>query len=141
MFEKVTSREKFKSNRLKELAMDFSTDMSDRNASRRLNRIRHERVGISPQTYRNTVEREGAAIQAAMEKKCDETLLENGFDLNGELKEKEEFTPETSHYIPIEAIGTAACELNLKTGVYVRDYELPESSVQARKINVSCAKH
>ena len=49
--------------------------------------------------------------------------------MNGKLKEKEEFTPEVSQYIPIEAIGTAVCELNLKSEVYVRDYELPESSV------------
>jgi len=129
LFEPVASREKFKSVRLLELEMDYSTDMSARDASRRLNRIRQEKGGISAQTYRNTVEREGAAMLAAMEEKCDETLLENGFDLNGELKEDEEFTPEASKHIPIEAIGTAVCELNLKTKVYVKDYELPESSV------------
>jgi len=142
LFEEVSSREKFKSIRFKELALDYSTDMSVRDASRRLNRIRHEsttkgvRAGISAQTYRNTVEREGMEIEAAMEKKCIESLCSNGFNSDGEMLESNEFneldskfTPEESKYMQIEAIGTAAAELNLKNKVYVADYESPENAV------------
>jgi len=34
-----------------ELVLDYATDMSVRDASRRLNRLRHENTGISAQTY------------------------------------------------------------------------------------------
>jgi len=111
-----------------ELLLDYSTDMSDRNASRRLNRFRHENEGISAQTYRNTVERAGALIEAEIEKKCNEILPENGFAVNGDIGENTEFTPEISQHLPIEAIGTAMVELNIKKA-YVSDYESPESAV------------
>jgi len=114
--------------------MDYATDMSSRDAARRLNRIRQEsttngvRAGISAQTYRNTIEREGASIEASIEKKCMEALLANGFKENGEIEEIPEFTPESSKYVPIEAIGSAAAELNIKKA-YVSDYESDENAV------------
>jgi len=116
-----------------ELLLDYSTDMSARNASRRLNRFRRENEGISAQTYRNTVERTGALIEAEIEKKCNEILDENGFAVNGDIGENtvpDELrdTPETSKYLSVEAIGTAMAELNIKKA-YVSDYESPESSI------------
>ena len=128
LYEPVESREKFKSVRFMEMALDFSTDMSDRNASRRLNRIRHEQVGISPQTYRNTVEREGKRIEASIKKKCDETLLENDFNLNGELNENIKFTPKPSERMELEPIMAAMETLNIKK-CGPSDYESPESCV------------
>jgi hypothetical protein len=132
LYEPLSSREKFKSNLYMELVLDYSVDMSVRNAARRLNRVRHESAGISAQTYRNTVERAGAAIECEIERQCDETLIENGFGINGELAESTEFTVEASKYLPIEAIGSAAAELNIAKA-YVSDYESPESTV-----NISC---
>jgi len=108
--------------------------MSVRDASRRLNRIRQEsstkevRAGISAQTYRNTIEREGAAIESAIERKCDEMLHDNGFRINGELRENAEFTPESSQHMKIEAIGSAMVEINVKKA-NVSDYESPENTV------------
>ena len=61
-FEETASRERFKSNRFLELALELSTDISVRRASHFLNRVRLEEKGISPTTYRNTIEREGTAI-------------------------------------------------------------------------------
>ena len=127
-FEKTASREKFKSNRMMELMLDYSTDMSDRAAVRRLNRIRHETKGIIATTYRNTVKREGQKIAEHIENKCEETLEANGFSVACELKERVEFTPEVSEYFPIEAIGAAMCERNMAKA-YRRDYESPESTV------------
>ena len=113
-FEKTASREKFKSNRMMELILDYSTDMSDRAAARRLNRIRHETKGIIATTYRNTVEREGRKIAEHIEKKCEEALESNGFSVDGELKENTEFMPEASKYLPIETLGAAMAELKQK---------------------------
>jgi len=111
-----------------ELVLDYATDMSVRDAARRLNRIRHEKVGMSAQTYRNTVEREGAAIDEIIDEKCSECLRENRFDLNGELEENAEFTPEVSKYIDIEEIGLAMANLNIKK-THVSDYESEEITV------------
>ena len=127
-FEPTASREKFKSARMMELILDYSTDMSVRKATRRLNRIRHESQGIIATTYRNTVEREGQKIAEHIEKKCEEALESNGFSVAGELKEDTEFTAETSQSMPIEAIGAAMAERNVKKA-YVSEYESPECTV------------
>ena len=68
-FERTASRERFKSIRFEELMLDLSTDVSVRRASHFLNRFRNESKGISPTTLRNTVKREGKAIQKNMEQK------------------------------------------------------------------------
>ena len=109
--------------------MEYATDMSTRQAVKRINRLRHEKNGVSAQTYRNTIEREGAKISAAIEKKCKAAFAEHGFDENGELEESTEIQTEKSQNMSIEAIGSAAAELNLKQKVYVSDYELAESVI------------
>ena len=120
--------------------LDYATDMSDRQAVKRLNRLRNEKGGIIATTYRNTVEGEGAAMRAHIEKKCEEALTANGFNTAGELDKSVEFTPEKGEYMPIEAIGSAACELNLKgRQICVEDYESPESAVNVSLDDV-CVK-
>ena len=128
LFEETASREKFKSNIFTELMLDYATDMSVRDASRRLNRIRWEGIGIRAQTYRNTVEREGAAINEDIAERCSEVLQENGFSINGELDENAEFTLESSQYIDIEEIGSAMANLKIKKAK-VSDYESEEIAV------------
>ena len=108
--------------------MEFSTDMSDRKAASRLNRIRHESVGIKSTTYRNTIEREGKSIQECIEGKSEEALLANGFTQEGELIEKVDFKPEESRHIEIETIVTAMSELNVKR-CNPSDYESPEACI------------
>lgn len=127
-FEATASREKFKSNRLLEFILDFSTDMSNRKAADRLNRIRLETQGISPTTYRNIVEREGQKIQECIKTKCEEVLILHGFNANGELPDNSEFKPDESRHIEQDDIINATDELNVKV-FKLSDYESPEDTV------------
>lgn len=111
-----------------ELMLDYSTDMSDRKAATRLNRIRQESKGLIVTTYRNTVEREGEKIAEHIERKCEEAIEANGFGVDGELNENVGFTPEAKQYILAETLGEASAKLQIKK-VSVSDYELPESAV------------
>jgi hypothetical protein len=137
-FEETASRESFKSNRYKELALDYSTDTSDRVAARRLNRMRLEYKGVIPTTYRNLVEREGAAIQERIEQKCEDVLLRNGFDRNAELQEGVTFTPDRQSHINQAAIENAAINLNI-WDYDAPDYESPENAVNI-SIDEVCVK-
>ena len=127
-FEDTASRERFKSIRFTELMLDLSRDVSTRRASHFLNRFRHEDEGISPTTLRNTVEREGIAIQKSMEHKCERVLLDNGFDSDGALQATESFTPNTAQHTEQVIIESAAIELNI-WNYEASDYELPEETV------------
>jgi hypothetical protein len=127
-FESTANREDFKSNNIMELMLDYATDMSNRTAAMRLNRLRREDKGIIPTTFRNTIEREGKRIQDYMEVKCADTLLENGFDMDGKLQEGIEFKPDKSEHIDEDMILTAAAELK-KNRVRLSDYENPETAV------------
>jgi hypothetical protein len=137
-FEETASREKFKSNRFMELALDFSTAISNRDAARWLNRMRHEPEGISPTTFRNNVEREGRKIQECMEAKCDEILVKNGFTINGELSEVVNFEPGDTEHIEQEKVDDAAVKLNINS-YKVSDYESPETAVNV-SIDDVCVK-
>jgi len=129
-FEETASRERFKSNRFMELAIDLSTDVSVRRAAHFLNRMRLEEKGVSPTTYRNTVEREGAAIQERMEEKSESALLSNGFDRNGVLLNAQAFVPNERQHIDQPVIESAAIDLNI-WDYDAKDYELPTESVYA----------
>ena len=137
-FEETASREKFKSNRFMELALDLSTDTSVRNAARRLNRIRHEKEGISPTTYRNTIEREGQKIQKHLEEKSDKVLVDNGFNPSGELPKDSKFESGKVLYFQGDTVEKAAKELNIKE-YKLSDYELPEAVVNV-SIDDVCVK-
>ena len=112
-FEGTASRERFKSNRLNELILDFATDTSNRKAARRLNRIRLEEKGIGATTFRNIVEREGEAMRDHLERECEETLLGSGFDSNGALLEETVFTPNEAQYFEQAIIEQAAIKLGI----------------------------
>ena len=127
-FAPTASREKFKSNRFMELSLDFSTDMSDRKAAERLNRIRNESHGILPTTYRNTMEREGQKIQQCIEAKCATALLQNGFNAEGEYLDDSGFKPDKSIYIDHDMVREAADALELPS-YNISDYESPEHAV------------
>ena len=127
-FEKTSSRERFKSNRYLELVLDFATDTSTRKASSRLNRIRLEKAGLSPTTYRNIVEREGMSIQAHLESKCAEAFAQNGFDNDGMPLDTDAFTSHPQRHIEQAAIEDAAINLNIWE-YEAGDYELPNESV------------
>jgi len=137
-FEGTASRERFKSNRLKELILNFSTDMSDRKAADRLNRIRLEEKGIGATTYRNTVEREGESIQKQIELKCEGALSDNGFSNDGKPLEETGFTPNGSAHIEQAAIEHAAIKLNIWE-YNAADYELPTETVNV-SIDDVCVK-
>lgn len=137
-FEGTASREKFKSSRFKELALEYATDTSNRKAASRLNRIRLEKDGVSPTTYRNIIEHEGVAIQAQMERKCEEVLVSNGFDRSGVMLEDTRFTPNQQRHMEQAAIECAAIKLNMWT-YDASDYELPEETVNV-SIDGVCVK-
>ena len=131
-FEGTASREKFKSSRFKELALDYAADTSTRTAAKRLNRIRHEGgEGASPTTYRNLVEREGAGIQRQLKEKCEEALQGNGFSRNAELLEGAEFTANGKLHTEQAAIENAAIKLN------IWEYEATEYELASETVNVS----
>ncbi len=127
-FEKTESRESFRSIRYKELELDFATNTSVRTSAQRLNRIRLEDKGAIATSYRNHVEREGAAIQECIEKKCEEALLKNGFDSSAELCEGTVFVPEEPSYMPQAAIEDAAINCGILE-YNATDYELPGETV------------
>jgi len=126
--ERKASRERFKSINFMELALDFATDSSNRIAAGRLNRIRRESEGISPTTYRNTVEREGAAMQERMEQKCDEALNDSGFVWNGAAYGNDGFVPDAPQHIMQAEIENAAIETGIEN-YRASDYELPSDAV------------
>ena len=128
LFEKTASREKFKSSRFMELAFELSTSVSVRKASHLLNRLRLEKEGISPTTLRNTIEREGAAMQRQIAQKCETVLLGNGFDSSGALRDAERFAPSEVRHIEQAAIENASIELNMWE-YNAADYELPSETV------------
>lgn len=129
-FDKLASREAFKSKRFLELLLDFSTDMSDRHASERLNRIRLETGGINPTTFRNVVEREGLSMQAHIERQCTAILEENNLLIteSGELQSNFELNIETIDHIPEKEIQAAADEIGIAS-FNPCDYESCEKSV------------
>ena len=114
-----------------ELALDLSKDVSVRRATDFLNRVRLEEKGISPTTYRNTVERVGAAIQERMEQKCEEVLLHNGFDRNGALPDTESFMPNEVRHIEQAEIENASIDL------HIWEYEAPDYELPNETVNVS----
>lgn len=108
--------------------MDYATDTSTREASRRLNRFRLEEKGINPTTYRNTIEREGAAIQECMEQKSEEALWRNGFDRNGAVVDAEATAPSEWRHIEQAEIESASIDLNIWE-YNASDYELPGETI------------
>ena len=110
-----------------ELVLEYATDTSTRKASSRINRLRLEENGVSPTTYRNIVEREGKAMQAQIETKCEEALVENGFT-NSALPGTAVYPRIEQQHIEQAVIEDASIKLNI-WGYNVYDYEHPKESV------------
>jgi len=91
LYEETTSRERFKSDNFRELELDFAVGMTVRKAASRLNRVRREIAGIIPTTLRNNVEREGMAVCSQKEALAERVLLANGFTVDAELTQPENF--------------------------------------------------
>jgi hypothetical protein len=111
-----------------ELALDLSSDMSVRAATRRLNRMRLENKGIIPTTYRNLIEREGKKIQEHLETKCEEALVKNGFNMNGEAPKGYKISSECIKSVKTDDVKKAAEKLNVSE-YELTDYELPETTI------------
>ena len=127
-FEATVSRERFKSCNFMELMLDSARDTSVRVATSRLNRIRRETVGIKETTYRNTIEREGLAMQKSMEQKCESALEAGGFVCNDGVYENPDFKPIKARCRQQSVIEKAAKKLNIKN-YNPDDYELPCDTV------------
>jgi len=121
-----------------ELALDFSTLTSNREAARLLNRMRQETEGISPTTFRNNIEREGRKMQTCMDAKCNDILAQNGFGPDGELCEGSVFKPADAMNIDREKVEDAAARLKIKD-YKISDYESPETAVNV-SIDDVCVK-
>jgi hypothetical protein len=137
-FEGKASRERFKSNRFMDLILDYSTDTSNRKAATRLNRLRLEETGINATTYRNTVEREGEDIQKHIKQKCEEALMNNGFNNDGEKLEDSAFLSVVPEHIEQAVIEDAAIRLNMWE-YNAADYENPAETVNVSLDDV-CVK-
>jgi hypothetical protein len=117
-FEPTTSRERFKSNHLKEMMLRLASFASTRTSTELLNRMRHEEKGMIVTTYRNTVESEGTKIQSHIEKKCADVLENNGFILHNDVFEPlQGFKPNEPTHIPQPIIE----EASIATGVWCYD--------------------
>ena len=127
-FESTASRERFKSCNFMELAFEFAVDDSNRTAVKRLNRVRRAENGISPTTFRNTIEREGLAMQKSMEQKCDTVLAVGGFVCNDGAYENTDFKPIKARRKRKSVVDKAARKLNIKH-YNPDDYELPCDTV------------
>ena len=129
-FEPTASRERFKSNHLKELMLKFATFASTRISTELINRVRHEEKGTIVTTYRNYVESEGIKIQKHIENKCDDVLQRNDFtENNGVYEPPSEFKPEEPQHILQPIIEYAS----ISTGVW--NYNADEYEFDA--VNVS----
>jgi len=128
LFEKKAPMERILSANFKELVLDFSTDMSYRSAENRLNRIRWQETGISYRTICNIVEREGKAMEAALESKSRSIFETAGFTPDGlppegHVMEKPAFKP-----MDPEEVEEAAEILGLDQELNLSDYECPDST-------------
>jgi len=105
LYEETTSRERFKSDNFRELELDFAIGMTVRKAASRLNRIRREIGGIIITTLRNNVEREGMTIYNQKEALAERALLANGFTVDAELIQPENFVSDEPKHIAAEQLS------------------------------------
>ena len=135
-FEATASRERFKSNCLKELMLRFAAVTSTRVSTELINRIRHEDKGTIVTTYRNFVESEGTKIQAHIENKCTDVLQASGFtEYEDVYKPPNEFTPDIAKHIPQPIIEEAAIATGL-LNYNACDYELDAVNVSIDNVGV-----
>ena len=140
LFEKKPPMERIRSAGYEELLLDFSTDMSYRNAAGRLNRIRHEPGSLSGRTAQNIVEKQGNAILNVIKLKDEAVFEANGFTKTGKppkecVIEKNSFTP-----ISEEDVKKAAAELGIDGVIDYSSYESEENTVNVSMDDVLSKK-
>ena len=128
-FESVQPRERYRSSRYNELVLEFSTDTSYRKTEKRINRIRLQTEGAKATTIRNTVEREGTALNNEIQRQAADCLERNGFTADGRLKEGSIIQTAEPGHIEESDVMAAAMELGLEGKVNPADYENPELAV------------
>jgi len=83
VFKTLYSKEWYRTVGFNELALDFASHMSYRQATNKLNRIRNEKVGTPVRTLSNIVEMEGKKIQEKVDKMTKDILYDNEFSEKG----------------------------------------------------------
>ena len=135
-FEPLSSRERFKSILLKEVALRLATFASARVSTGLLNRIRHEEKGTIVTTYRNLVESEGMRIQGRIEAKCDGILKDSGFTGgSGACEPPQGFEPDEPRHIPQPVIESASIDVGV-WNYNAADYELDAVNVSIDDVGV-----
>jgi hypothetical protein len=138
LFERTASRERFKSDSFRELELDFATDMTDRKAASRLNRLRREPGGIIPTTLRNSVEREGMAMQRQKEALAEKALRDNGFTADAKPAQPDKFVKDEQKHIAEETVQMAAEARGIEV-FEVAEYEDPATAANI-SIDDVCVK-
>jgi hypothetical protein len=88
VFKTLYSKEWYRTMGFNELALDFSSHMSYRQSSQKINRIRNESEGTPVRTLSNIVEMEGAKVQEEVTKMTKNILYDNNFSENGTPNEE-----------------------------------------------------
>jgi len=128
-FDKNHAKESFRSSRFSELAYEFASELSYRDSTKYLNRIRQQTDGIKSTTLRNIVEREGHKLQTHIQGTLHNTLKLNGFSEEG-IKDEDVLVPEYKPETFDEAkVTEAAKELRVNHQINVSDFESPEHSI------------
>lgn len=83
VFKTLYSKEWYRTVGFNELALDFASNLSYRQATNKLNRIRNEKVGTPLRTLSNIVEMEGEKVQEKIDKMTKDILYDNEFSEKG----------------------------------------------------------
>jgi hypothetical protein len=83
VFKTLYSKEWYRTVGFNELALDFSSHMSYRQAAHKLNRVRNEDGGTPVRTLSNIVEIEGEKVQEKVDKLTKDILYDNEFSEKG----------------------------------------------------------
>lgn len=83
VFKTLYSKEWYRTVGFNELAFDFASHLSYRQATNKLNRIRNEKAGTPVRTLSNIVEMEGEKVQEKVDKMTKDILYDNEFSEKG----------------------------------------------------------
>lgn len=83
VFKTLYSKEWYRTIGFNELALDFASNLSYRQATSKLNRIRNEKVGTPVRTLSNIIEMEGKKVQEKVDKMAKDILYDNEFSEKG----------------------------------------------------------
>jgi hypothetical protein len=83
VFKTLYSKEWYRTVGFNELALDFTSHISYRQAANKLNRVRNEEKGTPVRTLSNIVEMEGAKVQEKIDKMAKDILYDNEFSERG----------------------------------------------------------